>query len=75
MFHYLLANPDVSNKIAAMSPAQSAREIGKIEAKLEAKAQIKKVEPPVKKALPPPITPVKPSKTANSVKQSKYTVY
>ena len=76
LFYYLMANPEISNKIAAMSPALSAKEIGRIEAKLEEKAKAtapaatKKTTAP----LPAPITPVKASKTA-TIKQVRYTVY
>lgn len=75
LFHYLMANPDVSNKIAVLSPAQSAREIGKIEAKLEEKAKVIEKPPAAKKALPAPINPVKTNKAAAPVKQTRYTVY
>jgi len=76
LFYYLMANPEVSNKIAEMSPTQSAKEIGKIEAKLEDKA--KTATPSAKKVanLPAPLTPIKSTKAAGtSLKQSKYTVY
>jgi len=76
LFYYLMANPEVSNKIADMTPTQSAKEIGKIEAKLEDKA--KTATPSAKKAasLPAPITPIKSTKAAGtSLKQTRYTVY
>jgi hypothetical protein len=77
LFAYLMKNPEVSNKIAAMSPAQSAREIGKIEVRLEEKMAASKTTPQAKKPLPPPITPVKSTKAAatTAIKQSRYTVY
>jgi len=76
LFYYLMANPEVSNKIDDMTPTQSAKEIGKIEAKLEDKA--KTATPSAKKAasLPAPITPIKSTKAAGtSLKQTRYTVY
>jgi len=75
LFHFLMSNPDVSNKIAAMSPAQSAREIGKLEAKLEDKV---KVTTPTPKKVTPPPAPINPVKSSTSVAPSnklKYTVY
>lgn len=76
LFYYLMANPDISNKIAAMSPTASAREMGKIEMRLEEKVAVTKPTTPAKKLLPPPITPVKSTKAAvTSLKQSKYSVY
>ena len=76
LFSFLMANPELSNKIAAMSPTQTAKEIGRIEAKLEEKAKAtspvttKKVTP-----LPAPITPVKSSKTVVPKQSTQYTVY
>jgi len=74
LFYFLMSNPDISNKIAKLSPAMSAKELGKIEAKLEAKATTPTKTVPVKKPLPPPISPVKATKTT-VVKQTKYTEY
>jgi hypothetical protein len=78
LFYHLMAHPEVSNKIADMSPAQSAREIGKIEARLEAEKESKAkttTTAPVKKALPSPLSPVKPTKTAAIAKQADFSVY
>lgn len=78
LFYHLMANPELSNKISAMSPAKSAREIGKLEAMLEEKAKPKAPaapSTPKKAPLPPPITPVKPNKTAAIAKEADFTVY
>ncbi|MCI4436723.1 MAG: hypothetical protein JHC33_07960 [Ignisphaera sp.] len=75
LFHFLMANPDVSNKIAAMSPAQSAKEIGKIEVRLEEKVKVTTPAPVKKTPPPPPINPVKSSTSVAPSKQIKYTVY
>lgn len=79
LFHFLMSNPDVANKIASMGPTATAKEIGRIEAKLEEKAKAttpatvkKTVTPP-----PAPITPVKSSKAAAQTSRPalRYTVY
>jgi hypothetical protein len=76
LFSFLMANPDVSNKIAAMSPTQTAKEIGRIEAKLEEKAKATSPTPSKKVVTPPaPITPVKSSKTVTPKQTTRYTVY
>lgn len=62
LWHYLLANSDEAIRIASMDPLRTAKEIGKIEARL---AIPELVPEPVKakKPLPPPIKPVKATKT------------
>ena len=52
---YLSKNPDVANRIAMLSPTQAAREIGKIEAKLDSLLVTKTVTD-----ASPPLNPVKP---------------
>lgn len=69
LWHHLLSNPEEATRIARMDPVSTAREIGKLEAKLSMP------EPPPapvapKKALPAPITPVKTTKT-NTVTGNK----
>jgi hypothetical protein len=62
LWHYLLAHQDEAISIARLSPLQTAKAIGKIEAKLTAPAPTPapKTETPVKKpTLPAPIAPVK----------------
>ena len=60
LWHYLLANSDEAIRIAAMDPLRTAKAIGQIEATLAIPALVPEVKP--KKPLPPPITPVKPTK-------------
>lgn len=52
---YLSKNPDVAAKLSQLSPTQAAREIGKIEAKLDSLLVVKSVTD-----AKPPLTPVKP---------------
>jgi hypothetical protein len=62
LWHYLLAHQDEAISIARLSPLQTAKAIGKIEAKLTAPAPTPapKAGTPVKKpTLPAPIAPVK----------------
>jgi len=75
LFHFLMSNPEMSNKIAAMSPAQSAREIGKIEAKLEDKAKVTAPAPTKKTPPPAPISPIKSSTSVAPSNKLKFTVY
>ena len=51
--YHLAENKDAAARIAAMSPVQAARELGKIEARLTAAKDAPK---PVSKAPPPPPT-------------------
>jgi hypothetical protein len=66
LYHYLLSHSDEAVQIARMGPLQTAKAIGKIEAKLSA-PPVKPPEPP-KKPLPPPITPVKTGKAGGPPK-------
>ena len=73
LFHHLMANPDESNRIAALGPIATAKEIGKLELKLQTPkpAPTKKVIP----ALPEPIKPVKTVTGSGPSKASKYVLY
>lgn len=84
LFYYLMKNSEITNKIAEMSPTLAAKELGKIELKLETKAKLASktdksvVKEPAKsnkQSLPAPINPVKSSNSNIKVKQSKYEVY
>jgi hypothetical protein len=76
LFSFLMANPALSNKIAAMSPTMTAKEIGRIEAKLEEKAKATSPATSKKVVTPPaPINPVKSSKSVAPKSSTKYTVY
>lgn len=61
LWHYLLSHQDEAINIARLSPIQTAKAIGKIEAKLTAPAPAPapRAETPAKKTLPAPIAPVK----------------
>lgn len=65
LVYHLAQNPDVAERLNAMSPARAAIELGKIEASLGEAAAPAKAEPPAKKTTtaPAPITPVKPGAT------------
>ena len=63
ILYHLADNTDVAKKIAGLSPKQALREIGKLEAKFEAKPQ-EQVQPVNKSKAP---APAKPIKTANGV--------
>ena len=76
LFRFLIANPDIANSISKMSPTQTAREIGKIEIKLEEKAKVTAPSTTKKTvALPPPISPTKSSKAVTPKPSLKYSVY
>jgi len=65
VWHHLLANPDEAIRIASLDPVATAREFGRIEARLSAP----KPAPAAKKAaLPPPLAPVKTTKPTPKVK-------
>jgi hypothetical protein len=68
--YYLLSNSDEAIRIARMDPLQTAKAIGRIEAKLEAPQLVPETEVKPKKPLPTPITPVKATKP-NAVAGSK----
>jgi len=62
LWHYLLANSDEAIRIAKMDPVSTAREIGKIEAKLMLPEPAQPAPAATKKPLPPPPKPVKTTK-------------
>lgn len=64
--YWLGSNPEESARIAKLSPFAAAKELGKIEARFEAKPEPKK-QAPVSKA-PPPITPLASQSPAGSTK-------
>jgi hypothetical protein len=78
LFYYLLKNSDVALRLSKSSPEFTAKEIGKIEAKLELVKEQKKdtqtTKAAPKKVLPPPITPNKGTKAAPQTK-SRYEEY
>ncbi len=74
LYYYLLKNPDVTSKLAKASPEMCAKEIGKIEAKLELLNEQKVTKKPETKPsnLPAPITPVKATKPTGTTTTKKY---
>ena len=70
--YYLLSNSDEAIRIARLDPFQTAKAIGRIEAKLEAPELVPDSEPEKpRKPLPAPINPVKPTKP-NAVVGNKH---
>lgn len=59
ILYHLAENDEVAKKIAGLSPKQALREIGKLEARFEAKPEVEKPAPIVKSKAPAPITPIR----------------
>ena len=59
ILYHLAENNDLAKKIASLSPNAALREIGKLEARFEAKPEIKQTAPVVKSKAPAPIQPIR----------------
>ena len=59
ILYHLAENEDIAKKIAGMNPKAALREIGKLEARFEAKVETEKALPIVKSKAPAPIQPLR----------------
>lgn len=59
ILYHLAENNDLAKKIASLSPNAALREIGKLEARFEAKPQTAQTAPVVKSKAPAPIQPIR----------------
>ena len=59
ILYHLAENNDLAKKIAGLSPNAALREIGKLEARFEAKPQTAQTAPVVKSKAPTPIQPIR----------------
>ena len=59
ILYHLAENNDLAKKIAGLSPNAALREIGKLEARFEAKPETKQTAPVVKSKAPTPIQPIR----------------
>jgi hypothetical protein len=59
ILYHLAENEDIAKKIAGMNPKAALREIGKLEARFEAKVETEKAPPIVKSKAPAPIQPLR----------------
>lgn len=59
ILYHLAENNDLAKKIASLSPNAALREIGKLEAKFEAKPEAKQTAPVVRSKAPAPIQPIR----------------
>jgi hypothetical protein len=59
ILYHLAENNDLAKKIASLSPNAALREIGKLEAKFEAKPETKQTAPVVRSKAPAPIQPIR----------------
>ena len=59
ILYHLAENNDLAKKIAGLSPNAALREIGKLEAKFEAKPEAEKIAPVVRSKAPTPIQPIR----------------
>ena len=59
ILYHLAENNDLAKKIAGLSPNAALREIGKLEARFEAKPETKQTAPVVKSKAPAPIQPIR----------------
>ena len=67
ILYHLAENDEVAKKIAGLSPKQALREIGKLEAKFEAKPEAEKPAPIVRSKAPAPIQPIRGGKNTPDV--------
>ena len=67
ILYHLAENEEVGKKIAGMSPKAALREIGKLEARFEAKPETEKTAPVVRSKAPAPIQPIRGGKNAPDV--------
>jgi hypothetical protein len=59
ILYHLAENSDLAKKISGLSTNAALREIGKLEARFEAKPEVKPTVPVVKSKAPPPIQPIR----------------
>ena len=59
ILYHLAENNDLAKKIAGLSPNAALREIGRLEAKFEAKPEAEKIAPVVRSKAPTPIQPIR----------------
>lgn len=59
ILYHLAENNDLAKKIASLSPNAALREIGKLEARFEAKPETKQTAPVVRSKAPAPIQPIR----------------
>ena len=67
ILYHLAENDEVARKIAGLSPKAALREIGKLEARFEAKPEAEKPAPIVKSKAPAPIQPIRGGKNTPDV--------
>jgi hypothetical protein len=67
ILYHLAENDEVARKIAGLSPKAALREIGKLEARFEAKPEAEKPAPIVRSKAPAPITPIRGGKNTPDV--------
>ena len=67
ILYHLAENDEVARKIAGLSPKQALREIGKLEARFEAKPEAEKPAPIVRSKAPAPIQPIRGGKNTPDV--------
>jgi len=67
ILYHLAENDEVAKKIAGLSPKQALREIGKLEARFEAKPEAEKPAPIVRSKAPAPIQPIRGGKNTPDV--------
>jgi len=65
ILYHLAENDDVAKRIAGLSPKQALREIGKLEARFEAKETAPEAKPIVRSKAPAPINPLRGSNPAD----------
>jgi len=59
ILYHLAENNDLAKKIASLSPNAALREIGRLEARFEAKPELKQTAPVVRSKAPAPIQPIR----------------
>jgi chromosome segregation ATPase len=67
ILYHLAENDEVAKKISGLSPKQALREIGKLEARFEAKSEAEKPTPIVRSKAPAPIQPIRGGKNTPDV--------
>ena len=67
ILYHLAENEEVGKRIAGLSPKAALREIGKLEARFEAKPEAEKTAPVVRSKAPAPIQPIRGGKNAPDV--------
>ena len=67
ILYHLAENDEVARKIAGLSPKAALREIGKLEARFEAKPEAEKPAPIVRSKAPAPIQPIRGGKNTPDV--------